>query len=72
VAGFNLDDPTLECIEIKIQPDTLDYYMDVHIVELGHLRDVLVDIIHRIDSGEIRANRNDVGPADDDGVDPLS
>ena len=76
MAEFNLRDPDLERIEITIKPDTLDYYMDVHIVQLSHLREVLVDIVNRIDNGEIKAGSEqpdlNVYPVDDDGTDPLS
>jgi hypothetical protein len=57
-----------------IKPNTLDYYIDVHVVSLQNLQAVLTDILERIQNGEfLKSETIRTYPIDDDtSEDPLS
>ena len=46
----------LERIEVLIDPETLEYRLDMNLVNMGHLYCVLQDIIQKIENTEMGDN----------------
>lgn len=55
-----------EKLEILIDPETLEYQLDIKYVKISHIRAVCEDIIRRIDEGQFHRPDLVVDPEDDD------
>jgi hypothetical protein len=63
----------MEKLEITIDPETLEYQLDIHMMKLSHMEIVLEDILKKIKEGKLTAEENihTYPTTEDDPVDPL-
>lgn len=67
---FDINDPTIERIEIAINPEDGMYEIHAGMVRISHMYSVLKDLIERIESGEFDDGSNpdlNVYPIEDEG-----
>lgn len=55
-----MSDFTREKFYVSIDPDTLEYTMQIDYAKIGHIRDVCSDIIRRIDAGNLDVKEKQV------------
>jgi hypothetical protein len=60
-----------ERLEIEIDPETLEYKLDIHMVKLSNLQGVLEDILEKIKNGELSEECNVYPINEEDPLDPL-